>query len=117
MIDLDRLRRSAQSVYLATEEMVADDLSLQMRQAADEIEYLRAAKPSGSMTYEVQKGANALPALKNRDDATFDRAWTAVRYDPELEGARERLSVHELRLIIRHCTPAKTRRFWPSGWL
>ena len=38
----------------------------------------------------------------NRDeDMRFDKAWEIVGNDPELAFARQRLSIHELRHIIR----------------
>lgn len=34
-------------------------------------------------------------------DAKFDKAWDIVRGNPDLDFARQRLSLHEFRLIIR----------------
>jgi hypothetical protein len=36
----------------------------------------------------------------------IEDAWTRVGNDPELARARQKLSMHELRLIIRHATNA-----------
>ncbi len=40
-------------------------------------------------------------AASNPQMAKFDKAWEIVRNDPELTFARQRLSFHELRHIIR----------------
>lgn len=40
----------------------------------------------------------------------FDRAWDAILQCSELKRARSRLSIHELRLIIRAAITGKTDR-------
>lgn len=40
----------------------------------------------------------------------FDHAWAAIGADSELGRARQQLSVHELRTIIRHCAGAFATR-------
>jgi len=36
----------------------------------------------------------------------YDAAWNAILGDPELARARQNLSTHELRTLIRHCAEA-----------
>jgi hypothetical protein len=36
----------------------------------------------------------------------FDRAWKAIVADPELERARRKLSIHEIRTLINHVLDA-----------
>jgi hypothetical protein len=43
-------------------------------------------------------------------DAQFDSAWDAILRCDELKRARERLSIHELRLIIRAAITGRTER-------
>ena len=38
----------------------------------------------------------------------FDKAWFSILADDELTRARGKLSIHELRAIIRHCASAAT---------
>ena len=41
---IDKLRKAASAVYLATDEIVAQEISYLLNQAADEIENLRKSK-------------------------------------------------------------------------
>jgi hypothetical protein len=41
------------------------------------------------------------PASDAAEVEVYDRAWDAVLRCPDLKRARERLSIHEIRLIIR----------------
>lgn len=57
------------------------------------------------LTHDCQKCADVVTAFLNTenraDDARYDRAWQIVGADPELAFARQRLSMHEIRHIIR----------------
>lgn len=35
-------------------------------------------------------------------ESVYDKIWTAIRSDEQLESARRKLSIHEIRLIIAH---------------
>jgi hypothetical protein len=42
--------------------------------------------------------------------------WAAIAADPELKRARQKLSFHEIRLIIRHALESPPRHdFWGAG--
>lgn len=36
----------------------------------------------------------------------FDKAWVAITMDADLDGARRKLSIHELRTLINHVLDA-----------
>jgi hypothetical protein len=45
-----------------------------------------------------------------------DPVWAAIMADPELKRAREKLSFHEIRLIVRHALANPPKHdFWGAG--
>lgn len=44
-----------------------------------------------------------------------DAGWAAIMADPQLQGARRKLSFHEIRLIIDHARAFKKHDFWGAG--
>jgi hypothetical protein len=43
-------------------------------------------------------------------DDQYDRAWCAILHSDDLKRAREKLSIHELRLIIRAAITGRTEK-------
>ena len=53
------------------------------------------------MTEKISSSDKRLFASKSSTEL-FDRAWNAIRNDPNLERARAKLSISEMRAIIGH---------------
>ena len=57
------------------------------------------------MTEKISSSDKRLFASKGSTER-FDRAWNAIRNDPNLERARAKLSISEMRAIIGHTAMA-----------
>jgi hypothetical protein len=44
-----------------------------------------------------------------------DAGYQAIMDDPQLANARRRLSLHEIRLIVKHARAFTKHRFWGAG--
>ena len=53
------------------------------------------------MTERISSSDKRLFASKGSTER-FDRAWNAIRNDPDLDRARAKLSISELQGIIKH---------------
>lgn len=44
-----------------------------------------------------------------------DAGWAAIMADPQLQRARQKLSFHEIRLIVNHARAFRKHDFWGAG--
>jgi hypothetical protein len=44
-----------------------------------------------------------------------DAGWAAIMADPALQRARQKLSFHEIRLIVDHARVFRKHSFWAAG--
>jgi len=97
VMNQDELQRLIQTIFSAQSDAEPDDGHPLLPDDYGKL------KPS--LDHAIAKHKDVMRSLTSEDqgEAVYDRAWQAILALKELKRARSKLSMHELRLIIRAC--------------
>jgi chromosome segregation ATPase len=91
---VERLRKAATSIYIAVERPIADDISADLREAAAEIERLKASKPDG-LTWQDGREAGRNEAMTALQAEYVNYGWSMRELRAEVERLREHVKRRE----------------------